>query len=281
MTSYVGPGLISKIVSTTRAIYHADGIGSTRAMTDSDQAVTMACIYDAYGNLLAEYPSSSAQSLGYAGQDRYYADSTGLDYLKARYYDPAVGRFISRDPIGYEGGLNLYGYVAGVPTVAVDPQGTSAAGDALGAAWGFMKELPDAWAGVYGSGAGEKHAWCVLKCGLNYALGFQPIPVSMDFGVGFSGFHFEHSAPAWFGVPGSPIFRWPVGRPPGNWVTNPGYWRRVRPAFPGFGNTPGPSGWRKAGRMFGPTWQVINLGLEVECLSRCLKKYKCDNGGRW
>ena len=123
VTSYVGPGLISKIIDTTRTVYHADGIGSTRAMTDSDQAVTMACVYDAYGNLLAEYPSSSAQSFGYAGQDRYYADSTGLDYLKARYYDPAVGRFLSRDPIGYEGGLNLYSYVGNIPTVATDPAG--------------------------------------------------------------------------------------------------------------------------------------------------------------
>jgi len=123
MTSYVGSGLISKIIDTTRTIYHADGIGSTRAMTDSDQAVTMACIYDAYGNLLAEYPGSSAQSFGYAGQSRYYADSTGLDYLKARYYDPGTGRFISRDPIGYAGGLNLYEYTYGNPVRLVDPSG--------------------------------------------------------------------------------------------------------------------------------------------------------------
>jgi len=35
--------------------------------------------------------------------------------------------------------------------------------------------------------------------------------------------------PALIGIPGSPIFQWPVGRPPGSWVINPGYWGEVRP----------------------------------------------------
>ena len=119
--SYVGPGLIGKIDGETQTIYHADGIGSTRAISNGDQTVAQAEIYDAYGNRLST--SGPAPSLGFAGQYRYYADSSGLQYLKARYYGSGVGRFTSRDPIGYRGGLNLYAYVNNRPTVSVDPSG--------------------------------------------------------------------------------------------------------------------------------------------------------------
>lgn len=123
IASYVGPGLISKISGTTRAIYHSDGVGSTRAISDENEAVAQAEIFDAYGNRLA--PSGSTPSFGFAGQYRYYADATGLDYLKARYYDPSDGSFLSRDPIGLNGGLNLYAYMDGDPVNGVDPLGLS------------------------------------------------------------------------------------------------------------------------------------------------------------
>ena len=48
---------------------------------------------------------------------------TGLVYYRARYYDPGLGRFIGRDPIGYSGGVSLYVYVKDAPTSLVDPSG--------------------------------------------------------------------------------------------------------------------------------------------------------------
>ena len=49
----------------------------------------------------------------------------GLVYLRARFYDPALGRFLTEDPIGIEGGANLYAYAANSPVTFSDPKGTS------------------------------------------------------------------------------------------------------------------------------------------------------------
>lgn len=59
----------------------------------------------------------------YAGRE---ADGSGLIYYRARYYDPATGRFSQRDPIGMDGGGNDYVYVGGNPTNAIDPGGLAA-----------------------------------------------------------------------------------------------------------------------------------------------------------
>ncbi|MCL6520595.1 MAG: RHS repeat-associated core domain-containing protein [Armatimonadetes bacterium] len=96
-------------------------------------AILEAAVYDAYGNMLVSF--REAPNFGFAGQYRYYADLTGLHYLKARYYDPGVGRFISRDPIGYRGGMNLYAYTDNQPVTRVDP------------AWLFANLLP--WIPIY------------------------------------------------------------------------------------------------------------------------------------
>ena len=57
-------------------------------------------------------------------QVRYVYDSTS--YYRARYYDPTVGRFISEDPLGFNGdGANFYSYVENDPADLVDPAGTS------------------------------------------------------------------------------------------------------------------------------------------------------------
>jgi RHS repeat-associated protein len=58
---------------------------------------------------------------GYTGRE---PDETGLVYYRARYYDPTLGRFTQRDPVGLQGGINLYAYVGGNPVNFKDPRGT-------------------------------------------------------------------------------------------------------------------------------------------------------------
>jgi RHS repeat-associated protein len=55
-------------------------------------------------------------------QGQYHDHETGLHYNRYRYYDPGVGRFVSKDPIGYSGGLNLYQYAPN-PSGWIDPLG--------------------------------------------------------------------------------------------------------------------------------------------------------------
>lgn len=84
-----------------------------------------AYIYDAFGNLLSTPPAQPNQ-MQYGGRFGYYTDATGLGYVRARYYDPVNGRWVSRDPIGFDGGdWNVYGYVANMPIFALDPSGTA------------------------------------------------------------------------------------------------------------------------------------------------------------
>jgi RHS repeat-associated protein len=60
---------------------------------------------------------------GYAYTGREWDKETGLYYYRARYYDPMEGRFVSRDPIGYKGGTNLFSYTSNNPISYNDPTG--------------------------------------------------------------------------------------------------------------------------------------------------------------
>ncbi len=103
-------------------VYHFDGTGHTVALTNASQQTVNAYAYDPYGKIMAE-TETIAQPFKYAGQVGIIDEGNNLYYMRARYYDANIGRFISEDPAGFAGGLNLYAYVGGNPIMAVDPSG--------------------------------------------------------------------------------------------------------------------------------------------------------------
>jgi RHS repeat-associated protein len=100
----------------------ADGLHSVVALLDSSGSVRTQYTYTAYGQTSAT-GTPNANAAQYTGREN---DETGLYYYRGRYYDPASSRFTSEDPIGFGGGVNLYGYADGNPTTLSDPFGHDA-----------------------------------------------------------------------------------------------------------------------------------------------------------
>src|SRR5262249_280120 len=104
------------------AWYLPDRLGSIRDLTDATGAIQDHLNYDSFGNVLSE--SSPAFGDRYRFTGREFDSATGLQYNRARYYDPSIGRWTSQDPVGFDGNdVNLYRYVGNRPTTATDPTG--------------------------------------------------------------------------------------------------------------------------------------------------------------
>jgi RHS repeat-associated protein len=104
-----------------------DHLGTVRDLAEYDSGTGNTVIvnhisYDAYGGSRAETNAAVDHLFGYTGRE--WDAEADLQYNRARWYDPAVGRWLSEDPIGFEAGdANLARYVGNEPTGYVDPRG--------------------------------------------------------------------------------------------------------------------------------------------------------------
>ncbi|MDZ7898311.1 MAG: RHS repeat-associated core domain-containing protein [Arcicella sp.] len=93
--------------------YHADFRGSVVAMTNASQAITHKYQYDEYGNQ-TNSQEADANPFRYVGTYGIMYETADLSYMRARYYDPTIGRFNSTDPIW---STNLYPYANDNPII--------------------------------------------------------------------------------------------------------------------------------------------------------------------
>ena len=105
-----------------------DHQNSALAFVNESGAIVESYEYDAWGETKV-FDSAGTQiaqsALGnrYLFQGREYDSATGLYYFRARWYDPETGRWLSKDPIGISGGLNLYEFCGNNPANSIDPTG--------------------------------------------------------------------------------------------------------------------------------------------------------------
>ena len=122
--------------SSVTYYYRRDALGNIVAILDTDARVVVNYKYNAWGKCKVLNPdgteNTDASFIGNRNPFRYrgyyYEKQTNLYFLKARFYDPEVGRFISADTIDYLApdtinGLNLYAYCGNNPIMNVDPSG--------------------------------------------------------------------------------------------------------------------------------------------------------------
>lgn len=96
-----------------------DAVGNILALTDSTRTVQTSYTFEPFGNTTSS-GTSTTNSFAYAGRE---FDAIGLYFNRARYYNPTIQRFISEDPIGLHGGINVYAYVENSPANSNDPAG--------------------------------------------------------------------------------------------------------------------------------------------------------------
>lgn len=134
--------------------YHCDQIGTPQILTDDEGDVVWGATYRAMGEAREVIARASRVTgvtphnpLRFQGQQ--FDEETGLAYNRHRYYDPDIGRFVSKDPIGLDGGTNVYAYGRN-PVSWTDPlglEGTTDIPSMMAAGWQGKGNYPgvDAW----------------------------------------------------------------------------------------------------------------------------------------
>ncbi|MBU6303619.1 MAG: hypothetical protein KGS60_18895 [Verrucomicrobia bacterium] len=125
VAKYFDQGEIRVFSSSPEPYYYTrDHLGSVREVVNQSGVIAQSFDYTAWG----ERTSSTAGSLEWGFTGHHYHEKSGLCLAMYRAYDANLGRWLSEDPIGEAGGVNLYGYVGNAPFDLMDPDGNEPAG---------------------------------------------------------------------------------------------------------------------------------------------------------
>ena len=160
-----GAGLLYQVTETATATntltYHYDYRGSTIALSGDNGLVTDRIEYSLYGLTTYRAGTNDTPFL-YNGRYGVQTDPNGLLYMRSRYYNPYLCRFINPDPSGFNGGLNLYAYANGNPVSYLDPFGLGAIGEnTINSSWLGTSEnsLPTLVASIAPNANTEPQMW--------------------------------------------------------------------------------------------------------------------------
>jgi RHS repeat-associated protein len=106
------------------AYFHADGNGNVTTLVDANQQIAARYVYDPFGAMLSIIgPLAEANLYRFSSKESHLP--SGLVHYQRRYYETVLQRWMSRDPIAENGGINLYAFVNNRPTTAIDTDGRS------------------------------------------------------------------------------------------------------------------------------------------------------------
>ena len=152
-------------------------------MSSSAGGVANTYTYDSFGNVTS-FTGTLGNPFRYTGRES--DPESGLNYNRARYYTPTSGRFISEDPIKFNGGVDFYAYAHNNPAVLIDPLGLC-----------------------------DKNCRLFISCGPTPTThGFQHCTVTIQNGPNFTAFDGEPSGGIWWGQ--LLVSYGPTGAPPLN-----------------------------------------------------------------
>ncbi len=117
-----GHGLAARADADGFGYFGFDAIANTALLTDDSGTPLNSHRHLPYGETLSS-SENVADPFGFGGEIGVIESSTGNHYMRARWYDSQLGRFVSPDPIGVDGDTNLYRYGLNAPTANVDPSG--------------------------------------------------------------------------------------------------------------------------------------------------------------